>query len=165
MLDLVTDELKVKLQPVNSKLKAIEKERAERRKVRKRTKVAQPSAGGSSVPAAQTSEDVNMQDASGASNATSEGATETNTGELEDESVYRSREKQEVEELISDELKTDVGCSASGLYDLVGKHNMITSSILLSFAYVFFSHRNTQRCDGRFRALYRLREKVGFTFH
>ena len=41
-LDIATDELKEKLLPVSRKLKEFEKERAERRKVRKRTKAAQP---------------------------------------------------------------------------------------------------------------------------
>lgn len=110
---------------MNTKLKAIEKDRGERRKVRKRTKVAASSAGGSSTATAQTSDDVNMQDASTA-NAAADGAAEASAstlsaGELEDESVYRSREKQELAGLVSDDLKNDVGCSASGLYDLVGK--------------------------------------------
>jgi ubiquitin carboxyl-terminal hydrolase 14 len=43
-LDIVTDDLKSKLAPVSSCLKAVEKERAERRKVRKHTKVAQEAA-------------------------------------------------------------------------------------------------------------------------
>ena len=41
-------------------------------------------------------------------------------GELEEESVYREKELTELETLISPELKDDVGCSVTGLYDLVG---------------------------------------------
>ncbi|KAG6870278.1 hypothetical protein C0992_000513, partial [Termitomyces sp. T32_za158] len=40
-------------------------------------------------------------------------------GELEDESVYRAKEKEELEPLISEDVKHDVGASISGLYDLV----------------------------------------------
>ncbi|KAG5726473.1 Ubiquitin carboxyl-terminal hydrolase 6, partial [Termitomyces sp. T112] len=59
-LDLATDDLREKLLPASRKLKEIEKERMERRKVRKRTKNALPSA--SSGPAA-TAIDVEMEDA------------------------------------------------------------------------------------------------------
>jgi ubiquitin carboxyl-terminal hydrolase 14 len=38
---------------------------------------------------------------------------------LEEESVYREKELTELETLISPELKDDVGCSVTGLYDLV----------------------------------------------
>lgn len=104
-LEVVTDELKSKLTPVSSRLKAIEKERAERRKVRKRTKVAQE-ASSSSRPA-EESTDVEMAPASDV------------PGDLEEESVYRARELQELEGLADADLKNDYGCSLTGLYDLV----------------------------------------------
>ncbi|KAG2117108.1 uncharacterized protein F5147DRAFT_750863 [Suillus discolor] len=105
-LEIVTDELKSKLTPVSSRLKSIEKERAERRKVRKRTKVAQE-ASSSSRPA-EESADVEMAPAS-----------EVVPGDLEEESVYRARELQELEGLADADLKNDFGCSVTGLYDLV----------------------------------------------
>ncbi|TFK36546.1 hypothetical protein BDQ12DRAFT_633796 [Crucibulum laeve] len=118
-VDIVTDELKGKLLPVSRKLKEFEKERAERRKVRKRTKVAAPSS--SSAPAAGG--DVEMADASTLASATpAEGEAVEATkvgGELEDESVYREKEVKELESLVDPELRADVGCSVTGLYDLV----------------------------------------------
>lgn len=133
-LDLATPELKEKLMPVSRKMMEVEKERRERRKVRKRTKNAPAS---SSKPAAPAG-DVEMADASTAAATTAtatttstEGAAadagkgkekEINTADLEDESVYREKEISELEALISPEIKGDVGCSVSGLYDLVGKH-------------------------------------------
>jgi ubiquitin carboxyl-terminal hydrolase 14 len=68
-LDLATDELKGKLLPVSRRLKEVEKERAERRKVRKRTKhVAASSA------ATTGSTDVEMADASAAAGAGASGS-------------------------------------------------------------------------------------------
>jgi ubiquitin carboxyl-terminal hydrolase 14 len=124
VLDIVTDDLKEKLGPVSRRLKEIEKERAERRKVRKRTKVA--TTAGSSKDA-----DVEMADASAASTASGSTATgegkgkEVAAGELDDESVYREKETKELEELVSPELKNDVGCSVTGLYDLVGESHVL----------------------------------------
>jgi ubiquitin carboxyl-terminal hydrolase 14 len=139
-LDLVTDELKERMTPISRLLKQVEKDRSERRKVRKRTKGATTAA---------KDKDVEMKDAeappadpapasepaSGGSVVASAGAvpapgTEDGgdpkgkkaAGELEDESVYREREAKELEALIDPELKKDVGCSASGLYDLVGEY-------------------------------------------
>ncbi|KAJ3559695.1 hypothetical protein NM688_g182 [Phlebia brevispora] len=121
-VDLVTDELKEKLLPVSRKLKGVEKERAERRKVRKRTKIA-----------VKKDTDVEMADATaqgssaGASNPTptEPAASEEDKGkevagaELEDESVYREKEVKELEALVDPSLKADIGSSVSGLYDLV----------------------------------------------
>ena len=64
-IDLVTDELREKLLPVSRKLKAVDKERAERRKVRKRTKVAKEKKDG----------DVEMADASAPAAGSSSGET------------------------------------------------------------------------------------------
>jgi ubiquitin carboxyl-terminal hydrolase 14 len=133
-LDLVTDDLKEKLLPLSRRLKEIEKERAERRKVRKRTKVVAASTSTSSTAATAGSADVEMGDASGSATATATAVTaeaptagpeegkgkEKAGGELEDESIYREKELKELEALISPEVKADVGCSVTGLYDLVG---------------------------------------------
>ena len=104
-VDIVTPELKDKLIPVSRRLKEIEKERFERRKVRKRTKNA-PQA---SAPAGESSMNVD------------EPAAPPTAGELEDESVYRTRELNELEALVDPELKADFGSSLTGLYDLVGE--------------------------------------------
>lgn len=139
-VDLVTDDLKVKLLPVSRKLQEFERDRAARRKVRKRTKNVVPAASSS----ARTT-DVEMADASGGTATAADAApstTGTSEGEekvksedsatLEDESVYREKEAKEIEALVSPELKADVGCSASGLYDLVGKLYSIASAPLSS---------------------------------
>ncbi|KAF8654777.1 hypothetical protein AX16_003432 [Volvariella volvacea WC 439] len=124
-LDIVTDGLKEKMLPVSRRLKEIEKERAERRKIRKRTKA--PTAG-SSAPApvaasealapsgSATSGDVDMQDAT-ETNASAPAADQG--GELEDELVYRQKELAELEGLVNEDLRKDIGCSVTGLYELV----------------------------------------------
>ncbi|KAJ7146152.1 hypothetical protein C8R44DRAFT_863954 [Mycena epipterygia] len=130
-VDLCSDELKAKLLPVSRRLKAVEKEREERRKVRRRTKVAAPAASTSAAPAAGAV-DVEMADA-GAAVATDAAASTSamevegegkgkgkeEGGALEEESIYRERELAELEALVDPGLTTDVGCSVSGLYELV----------------------------------------------
>lgn len=108
-VDIATDELKEKLLPVSRKLKDVDRERGERRKVRKKTKAAQPAAA--PAPAASSSTDVEMTDAAP--------ATATAGGELEPEEVYREKEAKELEALVHPDLKKDLGASNSGLYDLV----------------------------------------------
>ncbi|KIO05881.1 hypothetical protein M404DRAFT_15289 [Pisolithus tinctorius Marx 270] len=107
-LDIATPELAQKLTPVSRRLKEIEKERTERRKVRKRTKVVQ-----ASTPAPSTSQSDMNVDEPQASVSTAA------PGELEEEDVYRSRELTELEGLVDPSLKEDFGCSVTGLYDLV----------------------------------------------
>jgi ubiquitin carboxyl-terminal hydrolase 14 len=121
-VELCTDELKAELSPVAEKLREVERERAERRKVRRRTKVvaSAPAQGSSSSePAAAAAApggdgDVEMAPADDKGKSAAGAA-------LEDESVYRTKELKELEELVSPRLKGDVGCSVSGLYDLVGE--------------------------------------------
>jgi len=143
VLDLCTDELKAKITPLNKRLREIEHDRAERRKVRKRTKSAKDNSS-----TAQGQEDVNMSDANANApsspvllqsavpagheppaptgaviETSSEGkgkASAEEGGELEPESVYRKRELEELEALTPADLKSDVGCSVTGLYELIG---------------------------------------------
>jgi ubiquitin carboxyl-terminal hydrolase 14 len=103
--ELCTPELRAQLLPVSRKLSALERDRAERRKVRKRTKAA------AAAPAAAPPADGDVEMEEDASKA---------AVELEDEEVYRAREAAELEALVSPELRADTGCSISGLYDLVG---------------------------------------------
>lgn len=107
-LDLTSPELKMKLLPVSRRLQEIEKERAERRKVRKRTKNSTASSAAAAAPTAgehSAGEDAPMAEAAG--------------GALEDEEVYRTREKKELDVLVHPDLRTDVGASTTGLYELV----------------------------------------------
>lgn len=129
-LDLATDDLKTKLLPASRKLQEIEKERAERRKVRKRTKaVVTSTTKNAPVPAvaetAATAEgDVAMADVS-VSAGGGDSAKVIAAGELEDENVYREREARELGELVDDGIRQDIGASQTGLYDLVGLYRFI----------------------------------------
>ncbi|KAJ6539926.1 hypothetical protein B0H10DRAFT_2203739 [Mycena sp. CBHHK59/15] len=132
-VDLCSDGLKAKLMPVSRRLKAVEKEREERRKVRRRTKVVATPAASASTSAAPAAgaRDVEMADATPVAVTdvaapaveveaeADKGKAKEEGGALEGESVYRERELAELEALVDPELKADVGCSISGLYELV----------------------------------------------
>ncbi|KAF7759673.1 hypothetical protein Agabi119p4_11368 [Agaricus bisporus var. burnettii] len=123
-VDFATEELQAKILPASRKLKEVEKERFERRKIRKRTKnvTTSKAATSSTVEATTTAPgpdgDVAMADA-GPSSAEQDKGKATVEGELEDESVYRGREEKELAELADPDLKKDIGASQTGLYDLV----------------------------------------------
>ena len=125
-LDIVTSELKEKLLPVSRKLKEFEKERAERRKVRKRTKKAEPAKdkegdvqmGDESAAASSSTAEPAVVDAAAASDEKGKAVA---GAELEDESVYREKEGTELDALIHPDVKADVGCSTTGQYELVGE--------------------------------------------
>lgn len=86
-----------------------------------------------------------------------EPAAPSTTGELEDESVYRTRELNELEALVDPELKADFGCSLTGLYELVGESRFESSAE--QDADTTFSNCDTQgSASGRW-ALYRIREE------
>ncbi|GLB44135.1 putative peptidase C19 family protein [Lyophyllum shimeji] len=122
-LDLVTDELKEKLLPASRKLKEIEKDRLERRKVRKRTKTVMDVANASDVTARSIDVDMGEATAQAEPDAATADAVEQSAalvgGKLEDESVYRAREREELEKVINEDVKHDFGASVGGLYDLV----------------------------------------------
>jgi hypothetical protein len=125
-LDICTPELKEKLLPANTKMKEIERDRRERRKIRRKTKKRVESAEGAGQ-SAPGGEDVPMADPSTAptSSTQTDGAepgTAVGAGaELEDENVYLEREKKEIDALVDEEIKRDTGASISGLYDLYGE--------------------------------------------
>ena len=135
-LDLATDDLRAKLLPASRKLKEIEKERDERRKVRKRTKqVSGPAPGPSvvtSVSVPTVAGDVEMVDAATVEATSAEGAAGTAVAEVkgkdkdasaggeEDEFSCRKREAEEFSKLIDNDVKNDIGASSTGLYELVG---------------------------------------------
>lgn len=123
-LDLATGELREKLIPASRKLKDIEKDRGERRKVRKRTKQAVPAAP---APVVAPTVDVEMADAvavtasaSATGDAAAPAAVTEAVPDFEDEVGARTREAEELKALIPEDIRNDVGCSATGLYDLVG---------------------------------------------
>lgn len=125
-LDIVTDELRKKMQPVSRKRIEIEKARDERRKVRKRTRAAVPAAQTSSTNAGSATE-ANAETSSGGDVEMTEPAAEQSTAgvELQPEEWYREREKTELEALIDPSIKADIGASQTGLYDLVGEVTLL----------------------------------------
>ncbi|KAI0920598.1 hypothetical protein AcV5_010293 [Taiwanofungus camphoratus] len=122
-LEIVTDDLKEKLLPVSTKFKILESERLERRKVRKRTKAPKPSSSNAmDIDAADPSTSSNGPSAQAEGQSTSEGEGHSKTAageELEEESVYREREAKELDALVHPDLKTDIGCSTTGQYELI----------------------------------------------
>ncbi len=90
--------------------------------MRKRTKNAK----------AEKDKDVEMVDATASSSSgpsavvpaeSDEGkGKEVASVELQDEPVYREKEAKELDALVDADLRADVGCSVSGLYDLVGSY-------------------------------------------
>ena len=120
-LDIVTDELREKFQPVARKRIEIEKARDERRKVRKRTKVAVPVIQTPGTNAGSGTE-ANAGASGGGDVEMTEPPAEQPAGEeLQPEEWYREREKTELEALIDPSIAADVGASQTGLYDLVGE--------------------------------------------
>lgn len=147
ILDLCTPELQEKLLPANKLLKDVERDRRERRKVRKRTKTMIANAGedvemgdasrsGSSGVAAGPPSPVLLQTpvpvgsepltadeaaaAAGTSTSDAKGKGREDGSALEPESVYRKREYDQLQAAIPAEVREDVGSSATGLYELVG---------------------------------------------
>lgn len=51
--------------------------------------------------------------------------------ELEEEGVYREKELKELDALVHPDLKTDVGCSVAGLYELVGPLTLSCSRFIV----------------------------------
>jgi ubiquitin carboxyl-terminal hydrolase 14 len=121
-LDIVTDELRDKMQPVSRKRIEIEKARDERRKVRKRTRAAVSATQPPSINASSATE-ANAEGSGGGDVEMTEPAAEQPAAgdELQPEEWYRDREKKELEALVDSSIKADVGASQTGLYDLVGE--------------------------------------------
>jgi len=133
-LDWATDDLRAKLLPASRKLKELEKERVERRKVRTKTKqVAGPSVPVPAVDPAPTpantvaTTDVEMAEASptaasdttgGETSEAKDKAKDTSDAE-EDELTVRKKEVEEFSKLVDESVKTDIGASPTGLYELV----------------------------------------------
>jgi ubiquitin carboxyl-terminal hydrolase 14 len=133
-LDMVTDALKRKLANANGKVKEIERERAERRKVRKKTKGVIESdasalastnaqASASVIVTDTTTEDVAMADTQATQDQGKgkEKAKDAVPGELEDEDLLREQEAKEFEASVDPELRADTGASVTGLFELCGE--------------------------------------------
>ncbi|CEQ42763.1 SPOSA6832_04620 [Sporobolomyces salmonicolor] len=115
-IDLVSDELKKKILPVNERLKDIEKERRERAKARRKSKKQQAEAAAASSTSSTPA------------SAAAERQTPTDDppermlvdGELPDEHAARQTELATLLSLVHPDLEADPGANASGLYELVG---------------------------------------------
>ena len=130
VLDLVTEELKQKLLPVNTRLKEIEKDRQERRKVRKRTRKAQAetSINNSSIEAAPPVSPAVMvggPDELAGSRQMDIDTSSSTVPVIElgavDEQDMRRREAEELASLVDKDLKSDTGVNLTGIYELVGE--------------------------------------------
>jgi len=97
--EIMSDSAKAKVRHVNAKLKEVEKARAERLKVAKRTK-ADPTA---------STQKQNLGEDPGEAFLKSD-----------EEVKRRAEEKAELEKLVNEDLKKDEGANVSGLYDLIG---------------------------------------------
>lgn len=147
-VEIVTDELKEKLLPVSRRLMDIERDRAERKKIRKRSKEAKP---------VQSDKDVEMADSNAEPSATTSEAASTTAagGVLEDESVYREKELKELEALVHPDLKADVGCSVTGLYELVGASCLRSTSVctcILIILTAIVTHKGAAADAGHYMA-------------
>ncbi|KAH7334508.1 cysteine proteinase [Rhizoctonia solani] len=111
-LDLLTDELRAKLQPATRKLLEIEGERLERRRARRKlkNKNAQSSgsgpAGTSANPSGATAEPEAMA------------VDEPRPGDIEDEASAREREKATIDAIIDPEIRADTGAAVHALFEL-----------------------------------------------
>ncbi len=126
MTDLCTEDLRAKLLPVNAKLKEVDRDRRERRKIRKKTRTALPAAPSTETTApapAATSEDTTMATDPRPASEAGQAAGDPLTG-LEDESVYQAKEREAIEKLVDQSLKADLGANVSGLYDLCGRFTL-----------------------------------------
>ncbi|GAA5995023.1 hypothetical protein JCM5350_005877 [Sporobolomyces pararoseus] len=110
--DLLSDDLKEKVRPVNEKLKEIEKERRERAKTRRKikNKVVEP-ASQTSAPVQENPTDDPPEP------MLVDSAVD---GELPDEATKRQEELATLLSLVHPDLEQDKGANVSGLYELVG---------------------------------------------
>lgn len=113
---MASDDLAKKLIPINARLKEIEKDRAERRKVRKRTKMAKKDKEGD----VEMGESNAAGDAGAASSSEPKPKAELQPGDLPDEKEAREKEAEELKALIDPDIAKDVGANVTGMYDLAG---------------------------------------------
>ncbi|BGP19776.1 hypothetical protein JCM10213_006438 [Rhodosporidiobolus nylandii] len=124
--ELVTDELKRKLLPVNEKLKDFDKDRRERAKARRKSR-KQVEASTSASAAASTSTSAAAAPANPSDDPPEQmlvddaaGASKEVAGELPDEETKRQEELAILSSLVDPDLEADRGANVSGLYELVG---------------------------------------------
>jgi len=128
VVDLVTDDLKQRILPVNAALKQIDKDRRERAKIRARAKVAHEAKKVEEAAAATTEGAMQgVTSTTGAASAPAEtlavdGAEAKKVpveGELVDEDSVRAEELKKLRALVDLELAADRGANVTGMYELV----------------------------------------------
>ena len=169
-LDIMTDELRKKMQPVSRKRIEIEKARDERQKVRKRTRAAVPATQAARPPGsnAGSGTEANAVAASSSDVEMSEPAVEQPAAgdELHQEEWYREHEKTELEALIDPSIKADIGASQTGLYDLVGEFILFACRyqycVLTKYRYVaIVTHKGAAADSGHYIAFVARRALTG----
>ena len=70
--------------------------------------------------------------------------------ELEDEHAYRERELVELEALVHPDVKQDVGCSVSGLYELVGRCRWSYNSNAADYRIAIITHKGAAADAGHY---------------
>ncbi|GAA5983336.1 hypothetical protein JCM11641_006037 [Rhodosporidiobolus odoratus] len=110
-VELVSDDLKRKILPVNEKLKDFDKDRRERAKARRKVKKQVDSANTAPATAAAADTD-DPPDAMLVDQSTA--------GELPDEEAKRQEELAILASLVHPDLEADSGANVSGLYELAG---------------------------------------------
>lgn len=120
-LELLTDELQAKLQPVTRKLREIEGERLERRRARRKLKAASTSASTSAAAGASSSTPAPSDGATTSAEPDAMAVDEPRPGDIEDEATARVREKATLDALVDPEIKADTGAAVHGLFELSGK--------------------------------------------
>ena len=121
-LELVTDELKEKLVPLRHRIKELEAIREERKKESRSTKGAHALFMNTFTHAITTAMSSETGRASGGIYQSDilRAAREDNEVFV-DEMAHRDRERKDLEEMVNRDLRVDVGCNITGLYDLVGE--------------------------------------------
>ena len=150
-LELVTDELKEKLVPLRHRLSELKEIRGERREESGRTKGANALIMNTLTQA--------MTEAASSETGRGRGfiferdvlrAVREDNEVFVDEMVHRDRERKELEELVDRDLRGDVGCNLTGLYDLVGEFlhgNSPHRPLYQPFSFQFHSNHRPRRAS------------------
>lgn len=132
----MTDELKEKLVLVRHRLQEMEETRAERWKECRASKGSSALLMNTLTQAmtvAMTSE--TGRGAAGIYQRDILRAAREDDESFVEEVAFRERERNDFKELLDQELRDDVGCSVSGLYDLVGTYVLAALSIVSALCF------------------------------
>lgn len=114
VLDLLTDEMRDKIRPINLAMKDIDKARMERAKIRKRTKKLKEDSERAAAkrPAGATVDEERESELKTSTEA---------SDKLEDEDEMRKKEREQIEKLVRDQGVAEDGANTSGIYELCGE--------------------------------------------